>query len=156
MNGLNDFIAESNQIEGIRRTALSREVEAHITFLALERVTIKDLEKFVGEIQPGAQLRSLPGMDVRVAEHLPPRGGPGIVERTEKHIAYVNECRFSPWNSHVMYETLHPFMDGNGRSGRVLWAWQMLRKDQDPFEMPFLQRAYYQALDSKRIQDDQL
>ena len=48
------------------------------------------------------------------------------------------------------YEMLHPFMDGNGRSGRALWAWMMLRLGQDPFALLFLHRFYYQTLENSR------
>jgi len=41
-------------------------------------------------------------------------------------------------------------MDGNGRSGRAIWAWQMLGDEQDPFAIPFLHRFYYQTLDASR------
>src|SRR5215470_3568331 len=27
--------------------------------------------------------------------------------------------------AHVRYETLHPYTDGNGRSGRAVWLWHM-------------------------------
>ncbi len=47
----------------------------------------------------------------------------------------------------VRYELLHPFSVGNGRSGRTLWAWCMLRRGDDPFTLPFLHRFYYQTLE---------
>ena len=50
-----------------------------------------------------------------------------------------------PWVFHVQYERLHPFTDGNGRSGRALWAWQMMRR-REGLALGFLHRFYYQTL----------
>ena len=53
----------------------------------------------------------------------------------------------TPFGIHLRYETLHPFMDGNGRSGRILWAWQMLHHDIAPgIRLGFLHAFYYQTL----------
>lgn len=51
-----------------------------------------------------------------------------------------------PWKMHVAFEKLHPFMDGNGRTGRALWAWHMKQLGLDPFALSFLHRFYYQTL----------
>lgn len=48
-----------------------------------------------------------------------------------------------PWEVHIAYEMLHPFTDGNGRSGRMLWAWQMRN-----FPLDFLHTFYYQTLNA--------
>ena len=40
----------------------------------------------------------------------------------------------------------HPFTDGNGRSGRALWLWQM--NNHAPFG--FLHTFYYQTLENSR------
>jgi hypothetical protein len=37
-----------------------------------------------------------------------------------------------------------------GRSGRALWAWQMVNTGIDPFGLGFLHTFYYQALDAGR------
>ena len=38
-------------------------------------------------------------------------------------------------------------MDGNGRSGRILWAWQMIEHNINPgLSLGFLHTFYYQAL----------
>jgi Fic family protein len=55
-----------------------------------------------------------------------------------------------PWKCHVRFETLHPFLDGIGRTGRAIWVWQMQRIGRDPFALPFLHRAYYQSLENTR------
>ena len=58
----------------------------------------------------------------------------------------------SPYDVHCEYEDLHPFMDGNGRTGRALLAWMMIRRKgwESTFALPFLHRWYYQSLDRLR------
>jgi hypothetical protein len=142
------FVRESNRIEGILREPLQREIDAHAAFLALRMVTLADLEAFVADIA-GVPLRRVVGQDVRVGGHVPPPGGP-VIERELNYLLRDVATGRSPYEVHVDYELLHPFMDGNGRSGRVLWAWQMRDQGQDPFSLPFLHRFYYQTLDAAR------
>jgi hypothetical protein len=77
-----------------------------------------------------------------VGRHLPPRGGPEI--RNHLLDLLLNDD-LSAYEQHVAYEVLHPFTDGNGRSGRALWAWRV--RD---FPLGFLHTFYYQTLDSSR------
>jgi hypothetical protein len=144
-----DFIRESNRIEGILRPPLPDEVVAHEVFLAQRGIEIRHVEAFV-DVVANARLRDKRGMDVYVGNHTPPAGGPFIRDALTALLADVQTCDPTPFETHVRYETLHPFMDGNGRSGRVLWAWQMRRDGHDPFALPFLHRFYYQALDGAR------
>lgn len=144
-HGLFAFVRESNRIEGIR-SVHPREVEAHKRLLALREVRVEDLEQFVADVA-GVPLRRDLGQDVRVGNHSPPPGGPDIENELETLLGYVKGGSVTPRRAHLEYERLHPFIDGNGRSGRALWAWQMQRDGYNPFALPFLHRFYYQTLD---------
>lgn len=143
MPSLLDFIAESNRIEGITRSVRDAEINAHEDLLALNEIMVEDLEIFVNKIEPGIKLRDRHGDDVYIGAHFPPPGGPAI----RLLLAHILSTIEDAWETHTHYETLHPFMDGNGRSGRALWAWQMRESGRDPFALPFLHCFYYQTLE---------
>ena len=142
-----EFVRESNRIEGIRREPTAGEIAAHKVFFGLQRVTVPDVERLVSELA-GAELRDRPGMNVRVGSHRPIPGGPQIRNALWSLLDGLDDL--TPFEAHVVYETLHPFMDGNGRSGRALWVWMMRDLGLDAFELPFLHRWYYQSLDAQR------
>lgn len=139
-----NFVAESNRIEGIHRPPTDAEIAEHRRFIALKQVTLEDLIAFVAVYQPDAVLRDQEGLDVRVGGYRPPKGSPQIAY--DVTVILVDAYTWSsPYRTHVEYEKLHPFTDGNGRSGRALWAWQMARKQGCP--LGFLHHFYYQTLE---------
>ena len=133
------FIKESNRIERIFRDPTEKEIQAHKSLLDEKVMTVAVLEHFVDQIEPGIKLRDQVGMDVRIGHYYPPRGGPEVREKLTALLAALG----APYLVHHAYESLHPFMDCNGRSGRALWLWQ--RHGYAPLN--FLQEFYYQALD---------
>lgn len=82
-----DFVRESNRIEGIHRDPTAAEMEEFKRFIALPSVAIKDIEQFVAIYQPRfpkGELRDradIPG--VRVGNHIAPPSGPDIRARLD-------------------------------------------------------------------------
>jgi Fic family protein len=148
---LKQFLEESNMIEGIFEPIVPRQLMFAEAFLALDEITVGDLETIVNILQPGARLRKNFGENVRVGRYSPMPGGPKV-EETLKFLALTIREPLNPkgdpreaYKVHQMYESLHPFTDGNGRSGRLLWLWMMGGIDKAP--LGFLHHWYYQSLE---------
>jgi hypothetical protein len=141
---LRRFLTESLAIEGVYRGPTDAETAATVEFLT-RPLTLLSTVAVQGVYTPGRGLRVREGDDVRVGEYVAPAGGPWI----EKELADLlgwQRLRVDPYLLHVEFEKLHPFLDGNGRTGRALWAHSMISLGRDPFDLPFLHCFYYQTL----------
>ncbi len=148
---LDDFMVESNRIEGIEETT-PEQVAATARFLSRKELTISDIVDLVAVYQPNARPRFVAGLNVRVGDHVPMRGGPNVQKAMQAILDVVN-CGFHSGHiaheSHVNYEYVHPFTDGNGRSGRALWLWVMGGINKAP--LGFLHHFYYQTLQRVKV-----
>ena len=151
-----DFVRESNRIEGIHREPTEGEVQAHWWLCDRAVLTIPDLQEFVRAVQPDAVLRDRDNLNVRVGRHVAPQGGERVVARLTELLlnAHPAPLIISPFDAddayqtHQAYEHLHPFTDGNGRSGRAVWLWMMGGIGRAP--LGFLHHWYYQSLNEAR------
>lgn len=134
------FLVESNSIEAIYREPTAQEIDETTKFLhgPLNADTVIELQAIYAPKKP---LRNKIGMNVRVGAHIPPSGSP-TMRANMVSILQMSD----PWECHVAFEALHPFMDGNGRTGRSVWLWKMFDTHKDPFSLSFLHRFYYQTL----------
>jgi Fic family protein len=89
------------------------------------RITLKQL--------PFRQRGNWRTIQVYVGDHIPPPPVLVIPQISE----YLDELRFNwhmidPIKAHVRFETIHPFVDGNGRTGRMLLWWHQIKRGEDP------------------------
>lgn len=90
--------------------------------------------------------RRVPVM-IRGAEYVPP--APGMLPSLMMQFVYNYEHTSfsSPFEraaqAHIDFERIHPFSDGNGRTGRVLINFELLKNDIPPIVVPAERRAEY-------------
>lgn len=138
---MKDFVTESNLIENIHRVT-DEEVQQAEEFMELKTVMVDDLIKFVSVYKPTARLRESYGMNIYIGNYTPMRGGLHVRIALDSLLKDI-EAGLDSYEAHIRYESIHPFSDGNGRSGRMLWAWQ---QGYVGLGLLFLHMFYYQTL----------
>ena len=109
------------------------------------------LTKNTGVIYPG-RIRFFP-VKIEGADFTPPdeKEVPKLLKNMIKFY-YVNKNKFHPFVMacliHAKFVEIHPFEDGNGRTGRTLMNWVLMKADYPKLYIPVTKRQkYYEAID---------
>lgn len=84
---------------------------------------------------------------IRGAQHIPP--SPQMLPTLMMQFVYNYEHTVFPdpyeraAQAHIEFERIHPFADGNGRTGRILINYEMLRNNLPPIVIPEERRTEY-------------
>lgn len=147
------YVLESNKIEGILGYR-DIEVQTLREFLQLPRIAVPDINNLALVYTQGeGRLRMRPGMNVQIGDHVAPRGGIEIIQLLDDILDFASEHQQSrdAYQTYINYETLHPFMDGNGRTGRALFLWQELKACRTRvLVIGFLGEWHYRTLECSR------
>lgn len=123
--------------------------------------------------QNDAGYRTLPGTELkndRTNEtiYVPPQSGNEIKEMMANLIEYINNYEMQDVHPlikmaviHHQFESIHPFYDGNGRSGRIINILYLLAKELIDYPVLYLSRyiiqnknSYYKLLQQTRNTDN--
>lgn len=142
------FLEMSNAIEGIDEPVTQSDVDVVWMFINKDTVYVQDVNDLVYYFQPDARLRDGIGCHaaVKLGDYTPPPAGHHILDRLNELLVKVNlyvENPYQAYDLHIEYESLHPYSDGNGRSGRIL-LYRMLKGNFGPYD--FLTWWYIQSM----------
>lgn len=131
-----EFLKESNAIEGVYDDKSLEDAITAWEFLIRHSVmTLKNIKRtheILMRRQPlrPSEIGQFRRINVYVNDHkmLPPQ----LVESMTLMEFCLPTMRVSPkpdWKAlHVKYESIHPFVDGNGRTGRMFMNWTRVRR----------------------------
>lgn len=138
---ITEFLEESNAIESVYDDAALEDVEEAWEFLKqhdeLTHSIIKTAHEYILQNRQPEIAGEYREVSVRVGRDVPPRPA-HVFEHMNQLLETTPETGVEALQWHVTFEKIHPFADGNGRIGRLLYLWHCTQK---LGEKPILFRA---------------
>lgn len=136
--------------------------------MVLEKDLLKLHKIISGDVMDQGKVGEFRKIAVRVGNYFPPK--PEAVRQLTNELLYWWNKLSSKWSPvissaiiHYRFEAIHPFGDGNGRTGRALALWDLYRRGFDTHHIFSVdefywedRQGYYRALDNVRQQNDDL
>lgn len=137
-------------------------------------IRVNDILQMQAIIEPDrAGIRKIPGTIIGNAEtgevvYTPPQHPDEIIELLDNLVTYINDDQLSELDPlikmaliHHQFESIHPFYDGNGRSGRIINILYLVKNELLDLPILYLSRyivrtktEYYRLLQSVRDEND--
>ena len=170
------FSQESTSIDPAVKEVLNYREALWVGFEVLKKrqiITVREIIKIQEQlIGNNAGVRQQPGTALKNARtgeviYTPPQGKKVIEEKLKNLEEYINaeiddvDPLIKMAVIHYQFESIHPFYDGNGRTGRMLNVLYLIH--QDLLELPILymssyiiknKKNYYEGLDKVRAKND--
>lgn len=127
----------------------------------LNERTIKDIHSLVlmGNAEHKGQYRNIPvrilGTEHRPTEpHFIREAMADLINNYHARLAVKHPLEAIAW-LHLAFESIHPFIDGNGRTGRLLLNFELIKQGYLPVDIKFSDRTkYYACFDDFHRQDN--
>lgn len=151
---MNEWIRESNLIEGVDEPEEDRRSLRAWRWFVKQQLTPENVLKLHRKImlrKLGKEAGHLRVCGVMVGSRICPhyQNVPGLFYGWFK--LWLNACHNRTiQKAHIQFEEIHPFVDGNGRTGRMVMNWQRVQAGMEPLCIKASERwEYYRWFEEK-------